>query len=120
MPARARMMLRSTRLFGRLLATGPVQRLLKQRLNAGPPGPDEEARRTRQMLLWAEARDPGGRTAVSRMRTPNGYELTKLTAVDLAARVLAGEVHPGFQTPAKAYGADYVLGFAGVTREDVG
>jgi hypothetical protein len=29
-------------------------------------------------------------------------------------------VHPGFQTPAKAYGADYVLKFPGVTREDVG
>ena len=54
-----------------------------------------------------------GRVAVARMRTPNGYELTRLTAVDLAARALAGDVRPGYQTPARAYGADYVLGFPG-------
>jgi hypothetical protein len=28
-------------------------------------------------------------------------------------------VRAGFQTPARVYGADFVLGFAGVTREDV-
>jgi hypothetical protein len=34
-------------------------------------------------------------------------------------KVLAGNVSPGFQTPARAYGADLVLECEGVTREDV-
>ena len=119
-PARTRLAIRAMGLFGPVLALPPVQSMLRKRVNAGPAGPDQEARRTRQMLLWGEVRDARGGVAVSRMRTPNGYELTRLTAADLAGRALAGDVYPGFQTPARAYGADYVLKFPGVTREDVG
>jgi short subunit dehydrogenase-like uncharacterized protein len=119
-PARSRLALRATRLLGPLLAWGPLQRVIGSRLRARAAGPGEEERRTRRMLLWGEVRDGEGRTAVARMVTPNGYELTRLTAVDLAARALAGEVRAGYQTPARAYGANYVLGFPGVSREDVG
>ena len=41
------------------------------------------------------------------------------TAFDAASRVAAGEDKPGFQTPSLAFGADYILDFDGVTREDV-
>jgi len=34
-------------------------------------------------------------------------------------QVLAGNAPPGFQTPAKAYGPDFVLECEGVTREDL-
>jgi hypothetical protein len=37
----------------------------------------------------------------------------------IAARVLAGDVEPGFQTPARVYGADLPLSFDGVLREDI-
>jgi short subunit dehydrogenase-like uncharacterized protein len=104
--------------LGPLLRTGAVQRLLKSRIQAGPAGPTPEERRQHNSLLWGEARDPSGAVVTSRMETPDGYELTRLTAVDLAERTLAGEVKPGFQTPARAFGADYVLGFPGVRRED--
>ena len=33
--------------------------------------------------------------------------------------VLNDDVHPGYQTPARAYGADFVLEVEGVVREDV-
>jgi hypothetical protein len=33
--------------------------------------------------------------------------------------VLAGDWEAGFETPARVYGADFVLGFGDVTREDV-
>ena len=33
---------------------------------------------------------------------------------------MAGDLTPGYQTPAKAYGADLVLEIDGVTREIVG
>ena len=34
-------------------------------------------------------------------------------------RVLTGDAPPGYQTPAKAYGADFVLRVPGVTRDEV-
>jgi short subunit dehydrogenase-like uncharacterized protein len=56
---------------------------------------------------------------VARLSTPESYELTSMTAVDLATRALRGELTAGFQTPARACGPDYILRFPGVTREDV-
>jgi short subunit dehydrogenase-like uncharacterized protein len=69
--------------------------------------------------LWGEARDADGRTAVSRLVAPEGYTLTARTAVAAARRVLAGGVSVGFQTPSRAFGADFILEQAGTTREDV-
>ena len=55
---------------------------------------------------------------VSRLRTPEPYQLTVETAVAIAKRALDGDAAVGFQTPARAYGADFVLGFDGVSRQD--
>ena len=57
-------------------------------------------------------------SAVSRLSGPEGYTLTMLTAMAVVGRVLAGEAPPGFQTPSRAYGADFVLGVPGVSRAD--
>ena len=54
----------------------------------------------------------------SRLRTPEGYSLTAATAFDAASRVAAGDIKPGFQTPSRIFGDDYILSFDGVTRED--
>jgi short subunit dehydrogenase-like uncharacterized protein len=118
-PTGVRVGLRLTRWLGPLLATGPIQRLLKARIRAGAPGPTAEQRQRGRSLLWGEARDPAGNVVVSRMQTPEGYELTRLTAVAIAERALAGDAPAGFQTPARAYGKDFVLGFPEVHREDV-
>jgi short subunit dehydrogenase-like uncharacterized protein len=117
-PLAARVMLRLTRVMGPLLGSAPVQRFLSARALSGAPGPSEEARGRRRSRLWGEARN-GQARAQARLVTPEGYELTRLTAVALAERALAGDVHPGFQTPARAYGADFILGFPGVERQDV-
>jgi short subunit dehydrogenase-like uncharacterized protein len=117
-PLAARVMLRLTRVVGPLLGTAPAQRFLAARVRAGAPGPSEQARARGRTLLWGEARD-GQRRARARLMTPDGYELTRLTAVALAERALAGNAPPGFQTPARAYGPDLILEFPGVAREDV-
>jgi short subunit dehydrogenase-like uncharacterized protein len=52
------------------------------------------------------------------MRTPEAYSMTGATATAIAARVASGDFEPGFQTPARVYGADFPLTLAGVTRED--
>ena len=108
-----------SRLLGPLLRSGPVQRLVAGRIRAGAPGPSPEARQRGKSLLWGEATDGQGHRVTSRMVTPEGYELTRLTAVALAQRALEGQAPAGFQTPAGAYGRDLILEFPGVKREDV-
>jgi hypothetical protein len=45
--------------------------------------------------------------------------LTARTAAETARRVAAGEFKPGFQTPGLVFGADFILQFDGVRREDL-
>ena len=108
-----------TRYLAPLLATAPMQRWLKRRIRAGAPGPSESVRRGAIARLWGEAWDDAGGHVRSRLRTPDGYTLTALTAVAAAQEVLSGRARPGFQTPSLAFGADFILEIAGVEREDV-
>jgi short subunit dehydrogenase-like uncharacterized protein len=102
------------------LTTQPVvQRLLRQSVLKSPAGPSAEARRLSRSRLWGEASDDLGRHFITRMETPDGYDLTVETALAAVERVLAGDYKPGFQTPSLAYGADFILQFAGVRREDL-
>ncbi len=84
-----------------------------------PDGPSEAARRVGRAVLVGQARNAAGETVRTRLRTPEGYALTAATAFDAAKRVAAGELKPGFQTPSLAFGADYILNFDGVTRDDL-
>ena len=110
--------LRLGRPFLPLLAKAPFQRLLKRRIQAGPPGPDAETRARGGSRLWGEVRDQGGGHAVARLEAPDGYTLTAHTALLCMKRVLGGQAPPGFQTPAKAYGPDLVLEVPGTVRRD--
>lgn len=95
------------------------QRLLMGLVGLLPEGPSPAARAKGYALLLAEVTDDAGNRVVSRMRTPHAYTLTALTALEVVRRVLAGDVHPGFQTPAKAYGPDLIMEIGGVKREDL-
>ena len=111
--------LRASRYLGWLLRSGPVQRWLKARIRSGAPGPDETARARGVALLYGEVSDAEGRRARARLRGPEGYTMTARTAVAALEETLAGRATPGFQTPSMAFGADFVLGIEGVTREDL-
>lgn len=117
-PRLARSLLRATRVLGPVLASAPVRRLLAAGARAGRPGPSASQRLARRSRLWGEARDDAGRAVVSRLETPEPYELTSIAALALAERALEGDAPPGYQTPARAYGQDLVLTFSGVTRRD--
>lgn len=108
-----------SRRFGWLLGLGPVKRALVRRIDSGPEGPSPAERAASPGIIVAEASDGQGRVARARLTTPNGYSLTAETALALARRAASGDVKAGYQTPARAYGADFVLGFEGVTRVDV-
>lgn len=117
-PAALRIGLRLARPFSPLLGWGPLQAFLKGRIRAGPPGPLPEQRARSRSFLWGEVANAKGGRAVSRLETPEGYTLTALACVAIVEKVLAGEAPAGFQTPAKAYGADFVLTLEGTSRRD--
>ncbi|HXZ14838.1 MAG TPA: saccharopine dehydrogenase NADP-binding domain-containing protein [Roseiarcus sp.] len=101
------------------LRLGFMQSLLKAQINRLPEGPSEAAQRSGRAVIVGEALNQRGERVRARLKTPEGYSLTVLSALDAARRVAAGEVSPGFQTPSRAFGADYILSFDGVTREDL-
>ena len=119
MPASQHRFLRLSRSFGWLLQSGFVQRQLSSRVRAGRAGPSESARTRGGSFFWGEARNAAGAVVTSRLQGPEGYTLTADTAVRCVQRVLAGDAPVGFQTPSRAFGADFVLDADGVTREDL-
>jgi len=110
-------LLKASRYLGWLLKTKPVQEYLQKQIPAG--GPSDEERAKGKTYLWGEASDLNGNRVESRMLTPEGYTLTALAALKIAQKILDGAFTPGFQTPARAYGADLVMEIDGVNRQDV-
>jgi len=102
-----------------LLGSYAAQRLLKQLVRGLPPGPSDDERARGVSMLWGEVSDGQGQRRVARLRAPEAYTLTALTALAIAEKALAGQAPVGFQTPARAYGADLILEIPGVMREDV-
>jgi short subunit dehydrogenase-like uncharacterized protein len=109
-------MLKASRYLGWLMATKPAQDYLQKKIPAG--GPSDEKRAKGKTLLWGEAEDPNGNRVESRLTAPEGYTTTALAALNIMQKILDGNFQPGYQTPAKAYGADLILEIEGVTRQD--
>jgi short subunit dehydrogenase-like uncharacterized protein len=105
--------------FARMFNTSPGQLILKAQVELLPEGPSDEERAGRKRVIVAEAKDRSGRRAISRLRVPESYTFTALSAVAITKKVLQGEFKPGFQTPARVYGADFVRSLAGVVWEDL-
>jgi short subunit dehydrogenase-like uncharacterized protein len=114
-----RLAMKASRFLRPLLASSAVQSFLTRRVRAGAPGPTAEQRGRGRTVVWGEVTDKAGGRAVSRLYGPEGYTFTTLTALAAVEKVLSGDAPPGFQTPAKAYGPDFVLGIEGVKREDL-
>ncbi|RQG97877.1 saccharopine dehydrogenase family protein [Natrarchaeobius chitinivorans] len=111
-----------------LLAIPPIETAAKRLIDIAIDGPGERRRSEDRIVVWGEVVDEsaadGGRRASARLETPNVYDLTAETAAAAAERVLEGRnrtdrerIPPGFQTPAAAFGPDFVLEFDGVDRE---
>ena len=110
-------MMKMSRYLGWLLATKPFQDYLQKQIPAGGPTDDERAKG--KTLMWGQASDLNGNRVVSRQQGPEGYTITAIAALNIAEKILAGNFTPGYQTPARAYGADLVLEIDGVSRQDV-
>ncbi len=97
--------------WGRSLAT--------RLIGLAPAGPSDAARARGVAYAWAQATDSRGHTATACLRSPEPYTLTIPIALEAVLRAARGEVPPGFSTPALAFGADFVLQFPGVSRQDL-
>lgn len=118
MPAPVIQRLRRTRPLVSLLKLAPLRRLAAARARRRPPGPSTEKLARGETRLWGQVRDGQGNVAASRLRGPQAYRWTVITALAAVERVAAGGVRTGFTTPAGAFGPDFVLG-PGVEREDL-
>jgi short subunit dehydrogenase-like uncharacterized protein len=100
-----------------LLRQAAVRDLLKRLVR---PGPGAEQRAQTVTHVWGEVRDEQGRSAAGRVHGPEaGVIWTIRAALAAVRRVLSGSAAPGFQTPAMAFGPDFVLEAEGVTIEDL-
>ena len=118
MPRAAARSLKMARYLGWILATGPLQALLKRKIRSRPAGPSDVQRRKAEALLWGEVANAAGERVSATLRTPDGYTLTALTAIRAATRLLSGDVRHGFCTPSMAFGADFILEIRGVDRRE--
>ena len=109
----------ATRYLRPLLATDAARGALKRLVAAQPAGPSESQQAEGFTLLYGEVLDDAGGRRVSRLRTPEPYRLTAETALASAVNVLAGCAEPGFQTPSRLFGPDFITEFDGVQREDL-
>jgi len=100
-----------------LLKLAVIRNLLKRAVAAGPTA-DQRARTVTH--VWGQVEDDQGQRAAARLHGPEaGLVWTVQTALAAVGKALAGNAPAGFQTPALAYGADFVLETEGVTREDL-
>jgi len=105
------------RVIAPLLRFAPMRALARLAIR---PGPTPQARAKSRTHVWGQVEDGKGGKATARLHGPEaGVTWTTMTALAAARRALSGEAPAGYQTPAMAYGADFVL-TEGVTREDVG
>jgi short subunit dehydrogenase-like uncharacterized protein len=107
------------RAFGWAVPYTPWQSLLHRATELLPEGPSPSERQRARAVLVGEARDGQGRAVRARLRTPEAYSFTATTATAILARVLAGDLAPGLETPGRLYGPDFVLSLPGVTRQDL-
>jgi short subunit dehydrogenase-like uncharacterized protein len=115
-PPVARRLMGAARLARPLFRVRAVRELATRLVRPGRAG---EARARATTHVWGEVTDEAGGIARARLHGPEaGVVWTAHCALAAVQRVLAGAAPSGYQTPARAYGADFVLEDA-VTREDI-
>jgi short subunit dehydrogenase-like uncharacterized protein len=92
-----------------LLRIPAVRRFAERRIERGIRGPSPDGRQASKAWFWGRVSDNAGQAAAATLETAGGYQLTMLTALAAVERVLAGGVGPGFATPSRAFGRDFIL-----------
>jgi short subunit dehydrogenase-like uncharacterized protein len=96
-------------LFNWLLRSDSIRGLIRKRIDKRPAGPNDEQRGKSYSLVWGQATNAEGKTATARLRCADGYTLTAHSSLLIAKKILEGNFKTGYQTPASAYGENFVL-----------
>jgi short subunit dehydrogenase-like uncharacterized protein len=102
-----------------LLRWGPLLRYLQRRVERTIRGPTAGDRAAGWASLWGRVEDATGKSVEATLITPSGYDLTTLTGLASVERVLAGNVPPGFHTPSRAFGREFMLSIPGTDYRKV-
>jgi short subunit dehydrogenase-like uncharacterized protein len=115
--------LRSANTLGKLL--GPLlqsrigQNTLAAIVRRFPEGPSPSERTRHRTIIEAEAIESSGKTSKACLSTPDAYDLTVNSALEIASRIGLLPAPLGLVTPSQAFGADFVLSLPGCSRCDI-
>lgn len=119
-PPKTYKLMKWQRYFNVFLKMNWVRNIAKRRIINDDPGPSDQQRKQGRSFIWGRVSNAAGATAEARLNVPEGYDLTMKASVLIAKKVLDGKAPVGYQTPAKVYGADFILEVdESVTREDL-
>ena len=118
LPPVAVRMMKASRYLGPVLRSAPVRSALRALVSRGVSGPSDADRQRGRSFAWAYATDGAGGRAEAVWSGPEGYALTADAALRSALAVLEGRAEVGFQTPSRAFGADFALEMEGTARTD--
>lgn len=111
-PKRTRGM-RLSNLTRPLMSLGPVQRMMKRRIERTVTGPSAEDRERLRTCVWGEVADAAGQTRTARIETANGYALTVTGSLAVVAHLLKSAPAGGAYTPSQLLGKDFVTTLPG-------
>jgi short subunit dehydrogenase-like uncharacterized protein len=112
-PRRQITMLRRGRWLLPVLGAWPIRSFAASMIENRVHGPSVESRTRDRSSLWGCVEDSGGTRITATLTTPNGYSLTVATALAAIARILENPPAPGFLTPSRALGADFIESIPG-------
>jgi short subunit dehydrogenase-like uncharacterized protein len=107
------------RLLGSLLRSRLGQRGLEAIVRHFPEGPSAAERSCHRSTIWAEAIDVSGESCTAILSTPDAYDFTTNSALEISSRIISLPVPLGLVTPFQAFGADFVLSLPGCFRTDI-
>lgn len=73
-----------------------------------PDGPTKEERAAGRNGISAELTGKDGKVVKAYVDAPSGYDLTPLSVIAVAHRILNGDFKVGYQSPGSAYGEDII------------
>lgn len=118
MPGAAPMM-RLGGFFPGMLQRPGVQRFFMAQARRWISGPSAAYQSGQTAEFIAVASNARGQQCRTYLQVKEGYAFTVDSAVEIAMRVLAGKLQPGFRTPGGLFGPDFVLELQGSRRIDL-
>jgi short subunit dehydrogenase-like uncharacterized protein len=104
------------RLLGPMLRmpkVGALADALVRGVNAFHHSPGQDVLDKTRMFIWGEARNARGETVERLITTDNAYVFTADASVASVERTLDGTLSPGYQTPARVFGSDFLFEIPG-------